>query len=402
MGQINGTTILVYSNGVAIAAQRGGSISIDQNLPSASNKGSGGWADHINGERSATVDFDALYSTTGLSADALIALIINRTPLEIIWYGSTASSYHYRGQADPTGVTIDAPTEDAVSISGSFRIKGALYQCASGTSGLVAGVDNSDSDVYRSLDRGVSYAVVEAGTALSACCDVLGRYYFYLTATKIVKWDYDDGSSSEEQSITAVAGDKIRCSYTGQYVLAFEATALYYSSDYGDNFTSKATATVVDCDVASGGVYQVYCTSAQIYRSINSGSTFASLVYPAAVTLLGCAVNDNGDVLIIDSDNNAYFYLQGTGWSAADALGATPTDVCMNDTYGLVATNTDLQKFTKSGEGLSVLSTDAFTLVTTDKNGNTAFATDGTTVYIYDGTTLTSQGAKDLKDIYTP
>ena len=42
MGQINGTTILVYSNGVAIAAQRGGSISIDQNLPSASNKGSGG------------------------------------------------------------------------------------------------------------------------------------------------------------------------------------------------------------------------------------------------------------------------------------------------------------------------------------------------------------------------
>ena len=94
MGQINGTTILVYSNGVAIAAQRGGSISISQDLPSASNKGSGGWAEHINGAKSATVDFDALYSTTGLSADDLISVIINRTAIEVIWKGSKIGRAH--------------------------------------------------------------------------------------------------------------------------------------------------------------------------------------------------------------------------------------------------------------------------------------------------------------------
>jgi len=311
-------------------------------------------------------------------------------------------TYHWRGKADPTSISIDSPVEDAINISGSFKINGEMYQNAAGTAGIIAGVDTSDSDVYRSLDRGEAFTLVEAGTALSACTDRLGRYYFYLTAANIVKWDYANNASTNEQAITAVAGDKIRCSYTGQYVLAFEDTDLYYSDDYGETWASKATATVEDCDVSSSGVYQVYCTDSEVYRSINSGSTFTALTYAGGNTLIACSVNDAGDVLVIDDNSDATFYKQGTGWSAADALGAVPVDVCLNDTYGLVSTATDLQKFTISGEALTEVSTDAFTLVTTDKNGTTAFATDGTTVYIYDGTTLTEKGTKDLSDIFTP
>ena len=393
---------MLYCNGVVIAAQRGGTLSLEQNLIPTSNKGSGGWSSHINGQRSASIDFDGLYSTTGLNAETLMGYITGRTNIEVIFFPTDTMTYHWRGMADPTSINIDAPVEDAMTISGNFKINGELYQNASGTAGIIAAVDTSDDDVYRSLDRGETFTVVETGTALSSCCDRLGRYYFYLTAAQIVKWDYANNASTNEQAITAVAGDKIRCSYTGQYVLAFEDTDLYYSADYGDTWASKATATVIDCDVASGGVYQVYCTVSEVYRSINSGSTFAALSYAGGNNLLGCSVNDAGDVLVIDDGDEATFYKQGTGWSAGDALNDTPVGVCLNDTYGLVSTATDLEKFTISGEGVTVLSTDAFTLVTTDKNGTTAYAYSGTSVYIYDGTTLTEQGTKDLDDIYTP
>ena len=401
MSKINGTDLMLYCDGVVIAAQRGGTLSIEQNLIPTTNKGSSGWAEHINGQRSATIDFDGLYSTTGLSAEALIGYITGRTNIEVIFFPTTTGTYHWRGMADPTSISMDAPLEDAISISGSFTINGELYQNAAGTAGIIAGVDTSDDDVYRSLDRGETFTAVEAGTALSACCDRLGRYYFYLTAGQIVKWDYSNSASTNEQAITGEAADRIRCSYTGQYVLAFEDSDLYYSSDYGANFTSKATATVIDCDVASTGVYQAYCIATQIYRSINSGSSFASLVYPGAASIEHCGINDAGNVLITDSDNGAYLY-NGTSWETVEAMGADVKDCCINDTYGLVATATDLQKIVISGTTWSDVSTDPFTLVTTDKNGTTAFATDGATIYIYDGTTLTEKGTEDLSDIFTP
>ena len=87
MSKINGPNVLIYSDGVLIACQRSATINLDQDLPDSSCKDDGGWVTHINGSRSASVDFDGLYSTTGLSAEELIAFITARTNIVVVCNG---------------------------------------------------------------------------------------------------------------------------------------------------------------------------------------------------------------------------------------------------------------------------------------------------------------------------
>jgi hypothetical protein len=125
MGKLNGTLLLLYADGEVIAAQKGCSINVEQDLPDASNKESAGWSEHINGLRNASVDFDALFSTTGISAGELMDYIFNRKSLLISIVGGL--NYPIVAEADMGNIKIDAPMEGAVALSGNIKINGSFY-----------------------------------------------------------------------------------------------------------------------------------------------------------------------------------------------------------------------------------------------------------------------------------
>lgn len=131
MGAINGTSVLLYSNGTAIAMQRGLTISWEIDLPDATNKESAGWANHICGLMNAKIDFDALFST-GLMTDTpailgakdLMNYIINKTSLLIAILGGP---FPIVGVCDMSSINFAAPMESAMSLAGSLKVNGGLY-----------------------------------------------------------------------------------------------------------------------------------------------------------------------------------------------------------------------------------------------------------------------------------
>jgi hypothetical protein len=115
MAAVNGTLLLLYSEGVAVAMQRGLSISVDQDLPDATNKESAGWARHLLGMLSGGIDFDGLFSTGLLTenpavmgAKDLMDYIINRESMLIEMLGLT---YPIVAEADMSTLKINAPME---------------------------------------------------------------------------------------------------------------------------------------------------------------------------------------------------------------------------------------------------------------------------------------------------
>jgi predicted secreted protein len=165
MSKINGTLLLLYADGVVIAAQKGCTINVEQDLPDASNKESAGWEEHINGLRNASVDFDALFSTTGISAGELMDYIIDRQSLLLGIVGGV--TFPMVAEVDMKSVKIDAPQEQAMSISGSLKVKGALYHLKGTEAALVTDPDSggTDYDTLTQSGLGISSAINLAGSA---------------------------------------------------------------------------------------------------------------------------------------------------------------------------------------------------------------------------------------------
>ena len=135
MAAFSGTTVLLYSNGQAVALQKGLSIALDIDLPDATNKESAGWAEHICGIMNAKIDFNALFST-GLMTDApkvlsgkdLLDYILNRTELLISILGGP---FPIVGKADLSSLSLDASLENPMALTGSLKVNGPLYPLTS-------------------------------------------------------------------------------------------------------------------------------------------------------------------------------------------------------------------------------------------------------------------------------
>jgi hypothetical protein len=181
MSKINATLLLLYADGVVIAAQKGCSINVEQDLPDASNKQSSGWAEHINGLRNASVDFDALFSTTGISAGELMDYIIDRSSLLLAIVGGVA--FPMVAEVDVSSIKIDAPEEQAMSLSGSLKVDGAFYQLKGTSAQLVTDPDGTGTD-YDTLTI--------SGIAITSAINLAGTAYchsntFSITSGDVVK-----------------------------------------------------------------------------------------------------------------------------------------------------------------------------------------------------------------------
>lgn len=128
MSAINGTLVLLRANGNPLALVTDATLNIEQDLPDATSKDSSGWAAHINGLRSYSVDVDGLASfvaTTG-NSNILANLIANRSQVPFRFATATAGQLQFTGTVSLGSLSITAPNEDTATLSGSMTGTGAL------------------------------------------------------------------------------------------------------------------------------------------------------------------------------------------------------------------------------------------------------------------------------------
>lgn len=131
MAKINGTSLLVYINDgggeIPIAYTTSASISIEVDLPDASNKNSQGYAESIYGQRSWSIDVEGLVDySASYGATDFVDLITGRTQVTLRWSTNAGGSLEYEGTAHINSYTEDAPNEDVVTYSVSFTGTGAI------------------------------------------------------------------------------------------------------------------------------------------------------------------------------------------------------------------------------------------------------------------------------------
>ena len=136
MAAVNGTLILVNDNGTAFAATTSATLNIEMDLPDSSTKDSGGWAEHILGQKSWSVDLDGIADfelNTG-TVDVLVDFLINRTQATIEFEPQSGAfsskGVSYTGTASLGSVSLVAANEDTATLSGSFTGDGTLTRVA--------------------------------------------------------------------------------------------------------------------------------------------------------------------------------------------------------------------------------------------------------------------------------
>lgn len=165
MSKINGTNFLLYVNSTLVAAQRDCTLNYNQNLYDTTNKGSSGWAEHGNGLRDSSVDFDALYSTTGETADELLAFITGRTDVMAV---VTTDGDPFILAGNLSNLSVNAPTEEAVSLSGTFVASGGAYHLSGDHATLISSWSNIDYDTLTASGTSITSAISD-GTSEQNC-----------------------------------------------------------------------------------------------------------------------------------------------------------------------------------------------------------------------------------------
>lgn len=136
MAAVNGTLILVNDDGTAFAGTTSATLNIEMDLPDASTKDSAGWAEHIQGQKSWSVDLDgiATFTVTSGTVDVLLNYLLDRTQATIEFEPQggayTTKGVSYVGTASLSSVSLVANNEDTATVSGSFTGTGALTRVA--------------------------------------------------------------------------------------------------------------------------------------------------------------------------------------------------------------------------------------------------------------------------------
>lgn len=127
MAKFNGTDLLVYVGATPIAHSTSATLNIEADLPDATTKDSAGWADHINGLKSWSIDFDGLVDyAASYGVEELFDNLKNGNNVTVKFSTSTGGDSYWTGTASCNSLTMTAEMESPVSFSGTFTGKGTL------------------------------------------------------------------------------------------------------------------------------------------------------------------------------------------------------------------------------------------------------------------------------------
>jgi len=123
MGKINGTELLIYVDDVAVGGTRSCTFSTNQDLPDATTKDSGGWAEHIKGLRDWSVSFDGLYDPTlTYNYEQLLTLITDRSAdvtMSLKLNAGAGGDVIVEGSVSLDSLELTADMEDVMAWSGN-------------------------------------------------------------------------------------------------------------------------------------------------------------------------------------------------------------------------------------------------------------------------------------------
>ena len=127
MAKFNGTDLLVYVGATPIAHSTSATLNIEQDLPDATTKSSGGFADHINGLKNWSIDFDGLVDyAASYGVEELFDNLKNGNNVTVKFSTATGGDSYWEGSASVSSLTMTAEMEAPVSFSGTFVGKGTL------------------------------------------------------------------------------------------------------------------------------------------------------------------------------------------------------------------------------------------------------------------------------------
>lgn len=124
-GTVNGTDILLYSDGNAIGASTGASMSWTQNTIETTNKDTGNYSTFIAGRKAGTMSVEGMYAldeTYGFSY--LWGLFIESSTVTLRYSTEVSGDKYYQCDAIITSLDSDAPDNDNASFSASFQATG--------------------------------------------------------------------------------------------------------------------------------------------------------------------------------------------------------------------------------------------------------------------------------------
>jgi len=129
MSVLNGTLYVYSVDGNVIGATTNASISLSVDLPDATTKDSGGWAEHIQGLRSWEGSFEGLYDPSETyTINDIYTLINSRTDWAVVFQhtGATAGTISFTGTASFASLELTSEKEASMGWSTSFTGNGAL------------------------------------------------------------------------------------------------------------------------------------------------------------------------------------------------------------------------------------------------------------------------------------
>lgn len=133
MAKFNGTDLLVFVDGNAVAHSNTCTITINQNQVDATDKDSSRWDEFINGQRNWTVDVDGLvdYSTSVNANELFDDAITANASVTLIFSTAVSGARYYSGSANVASLTETGDLDAPASFSVSFQGTGALTRADS-------------------------------------------------------------------------------------------------------------------------------------------------------------------------------------------------------------------------------------------------------------------------------
>ena len=128
-GKFNGTNLLLYVDGTAIAHATSHTLNVNAEMIDATTKSSAGWKDILPGLRDWSIDCEGMVAydaTEGWSES--FADLGNRTQVTLRFSTEVSGDTYWTGTAYVTSMSQSAPLEDVVTYSMSFAGDGELTE----------------------------------------------------------------------------------------------------------------------------------------------------------------------------------------------------------------------------------------------------------------------------------
>lgn len=130
MALINGSQILVQIDSDTVLHTTNATLTINQDLPDATTKGSGGWADHIHGLRdySVTIEGYAAYNTSTGNVVDLADLVLDRDTATFEFAPTGAGNVKFTGTVSLASLELGSEQEATATLSSTLTGKGPLVK----------------------------------------------------------------------------------------------------------------------------------------------------------------------------------------------------------------------------------------------------------------------------------